>query len=147
MADIKLYYFDARGVAEVSRLVLAFAKQPYEDIRWSMDDWPKYKKESPFGQSPWIEYKGEKRSQSIGISIFLAQKFGLYGKTHLEALRIDEVVYLVRDVRLVWAQVDQEKNPTKKAELETKFEEQDLPKFLDTLLNCWKKTQQRFYRK
>lgn len=44
MADIKLYYFDARGVAEVSRLVLAFAKQPYEDIRWSMDDWPKYKK-------------------------------------------------------------------------------------------------------
>ncbi|PVD21599.1 hypothetical protein C0Q70_17397 [Pomacea canaliculata] len=117
MADIKLYYFDARGVAEVSRLVLAFAKQPYEDIRWSMDDWPKYKKESPFGQSPWIEYKGEKRSQSIGISIFLAQKFGLYGKTHLEALRIDEVVYLVRDVRLVWAQVDQEKNPTKKLTL------------------------------
>lgn len=54
-------------------------------------------------------------SLSLGLyPDLMSLSLGLYGKTHLEALRIDEVVYLVSDVRLVWAQVHQEKNPTKK---------------------------------
>ena len=43
MADIKLCYFDARGFAEVSRLVLALSGQKYEDFRWPREDWPKHK--------------------------------------------------------------------------------------------------------
>lgn len=43
MASIKLYYFDARGRAEVPRMVLALAGKEFEDIRWQREDWPKYK--------------------------------------------------------------------------------------------------------
>ena len=43
MASIKLYYFDARGRAEATRMVLALAGKEFEDIRWSREDWPKYK--------------------------------------------------------------------------------------------------------
>ena len=43
MASIKLYYFDFRGRAEVSRMVLALAGKEFEDIRWQREDWPKYK--------------------------------------------------------------------------------------------------------
>ena len=46
----KLYYFDARGRAEISRFIFAYAGQDYEDVRFSKDDWPKYKASAPFGQ-------------------------------------------------------------------------------------------------
>ena len=50
MANYKLYYFNARGRAELSRLIFAAAGQQYEDFRFEKDDWPKYKAQSPFGQ-------------------------------------------------------------------------------------------------
>lgn len=40
---IKLYYFDMRGRAEVLRLIMAQAQIKYEDIRFTREDWPKYK--------------------------------------------------------------------------------------------------------
>lgn len=39
MAGIKLIYFDARGTAEISRLILAAAGQQFEDIRVKADQW------------------------------------------------------------------------------------------------------------
>ena len=40
---IKLRYFNARGKAEVSRLVLAQAGVEYEDIRFEELEWPAIK--------------------------------------------------------------------------------------------------------
>lgn len=41
MPSYKLYYFNGRGRAEISRLILAAAGVKYEDVRIS--DWPKNK--------------------------------------------------------------------------------------------------------
>ena len=39
----KLIYFDARGRAEVTRMILAAADVKYEDQRIKFEDWPKLK--------------------------------------------------------------------------------------------------------
>ena len=43
MTKIRLIYFNARGRAELSRLILAQAGQEYEDVRISKDEWPAMK--------------------------------------------------------------------------------------------------------
>ena len=45
---IKLTYFNTRGRAEPSRLILAQAGVDYEDIRIEREDWPKYKESKIF---------------------------------------------------------------------------------------------------
>ena len=43
MVNYKLYYFDARGRAELSRMLFAIAHVEYEDIRVEVDEWAKMK--------------------------------------------------------------------------------------------------------
>ena len=108
MCDIKLTYFNARGRAETSRLILAYAGQKYEDCRISfgelihimnfdfvitfLEDLAKLKPSLPYGQVPLLEYKGTTITQSVAIARFLAHEFGLGGKTPLTDANIDEVV-------------------------------------------------------
>lgn len=40
---LKLIYFNARGRAEVSRLLLALGGQEYEDVRIQIENWPQEK--------------------------------------------------------------------------------------------------------
>ena len=35
----KLYYFDVRGGGEAIRMLLKYAKKPFEDVRVSMEQW------------------------------------------------------------------------------------------------------------
>ncbi|CAF4653948.1 unnamed protein product, partial [Rotaria sp. Silwood2] len=58
MSTYKLYYFNGRGRAEVSRLIFAAAGQKYEDIRYERDQWPSHKSEMPLGQIPFLEFAG-----------------------------------------------------------------------------------------
>ena len=44
MAKIKLTYFNAKGRAEIIRLILAHAGVEYEDFRIARDQWPSVKK-------------------------------------------------------------------------------------------------------
>ena len=41
--NIKFTYFDAKGRGELSRLILAHGKVPYEDRRVSGEEWPALK--------------------------------------------------------------------------------------------------------
>ena len=43
MGKMKLYYFNSRGRAELSRLILAQGGADYEDKRIEREDWPKLK--------------------------------------------------------------------------------------------------------
>ena len=40
---IKLTYFDGKGRGELSRLILAYGGQPWEDDRITFENWPELK--------------------------------------------------------------------------------------------------------
>lgn len=130
MASIKLYYFNSAGRGECLRLLLAASGKDWEDVRFTGEDWPnKYKAEAPFGQAPFLEYKGKKYGQSVAIATFLAREFGFGGKTNLESLRIDEVVQLCQDLIACMVKMYYEKDEAKKAEILEKLKNEDAPKF------------------
>ena len=68
MADIKLSYFDARGRAEISRLILAYAGVRYTDQRLTGEQFGSVKAKLPWGQLPTIKYNGTMIAQSNTIA-------------------------------------------------------------------------------
>merc|ERR1712008_133177 len=73
---IKLTYFNGKGRTEPARLILAYAGVDYEDCRIEFEDWPKLKP----------------------IFRFLANEYGLAGKTNLERARADLIADCVGDL-------------------------------------------------
>lgn len=57
---MKLYYFDGYGRAESIRMLLSHAKQEFEDIRLSKEEFAPLKAEGKFefGQLPGLEIDG-----------------------------------------------------------------------------------------
>uniref|UniRef100_A0AC34QIV0 Glutathione S-transferase n=1 Tax=Panagrolaimus sp. JU765 TaxID=591449 RepID=A0AC34QIV0_9BILA len=55
VGQYKLYYFDSRGRGETARLLFHAAGQEFEDVRFSHEQWPEYKPQSPTGKAPWLE--------------------------------------------------------------------------------------------
>ena len=76
MAPVKLTYFNLKGRAELSRLILAEAGVDYEDCRLERDEWAQLKESSfaPFGQLPVLEVDGVVVAQSNSISRLLARR-------------------------------------------------------------------------
>merc|ERR1711997_744712 len=95
---IKLTYFNVRGRDEPARLILAQAGVDYQDIRIEREDWPKVKPTTPCGQIPVLNYNGVEISQSMAITRFMGNEFGLAGKTNLEKARADMIVDCVTDM-------------------------------------------------
>jgi glutathione S-transferase len=133
MSTYKLYYFNARGRAEVSRLILAVAGQNYEDIRYERDQWPAHKSEMPLGQVPVLEFDGVKLPQSGAITRFLAQQFNLAGKDNFEQAKVDAVVDTMNDLMTPFIPTRIEQDETKKQELTKKYFTEELPKHLQNL--------------
>jgi hypothetical protein len=48
MVHYKLSYFDIRGLGEMSRMVLHYAGEKFEDHRVTPDEWPNYKSSTTF---------------------------------------------------------------------------------------------------
>ena len=44
MSNYKLVYFNARGRAELARLIFHAAGQQFEDSRFEISEWPEHKK-------------------------------------------------------------------------------------------------------
>ncbi|KAH9508175.1 Glutathione S-transferase 3 [Bulinus truncatus] len=128
--DIKLIYFNARGRAEISRLVLTAAGQTFQDIRLTRDEWTSKKQDSPFGQLPVLEIDGRKYAQSLAIATYLAREFGLYGQTNEDGLAIDQVVQLSVDFSSSLSRSHRERDEAKKAKLLKKVKEDDAPRYL-----------------
>ncbi|CAF2954304.1 unnamed protein product [Rotaria sp. Silwood2] len=133
MSTYKLYYFNARGFAEVSRLIFAVAGQKYEDIRYEGSEWPTHKSEMPLGQMPVLEFDGTKLPQTLSIARFLAKQFHLAGKDNFEQAKIDAVADTINDLLLKFVPARFEKDETKREELLKKFLAEELPKDLQNL--------------
>jgi len=116
MSDIKLTYFNATGIAETSRLILAHAGVRYTDQRLTDAQFTGVKNKLPYGQLPIAKVDGEFIAQSTAIARLFANQFGLSGRTNLEMAQADEIVDVIND--LIWKraaaikEVDEEKKST-----------------------------------
>jgi len=132
--NYKLTYFNARGRAEIIRLVLTAAGVPFEDKRIEFSEMPALKPSLPFNQIPILEFGDVKMCQSLTIARYLARKYKLAGETDLDQARADMIVDCIEDaLKPVPVFARFEKDPVKKEELKKTYIEQQLPVFLDKL--------------
>merc|ERR1712223_745204 len=141
---IKLTYFGLRGRAEPARLILAHAGVDYEDNRIKKEDWPNLKPKTTLGTLPTLCYDGVEIGQSVAIRRFLANEFGLAGKTNLEKARADMIVDCVGDI-FAGAVAVLKAPADKKAELQAKYEKETIPKGLELLEKLLKQNGSKFF--
>ncbi len=112
---LKLTYFNGKGMAETSRILLAAAQVDYEDFRYPLkiNDWKTYdftrdefdkdkadgKLWRSMGKVPFIEVDGITISQSKAIERYLAYRYGFMGENLLEAGLIDSYCEYLRDFK------------------------------------------------
>ena len=113
--NMKLTYFNGRGLAEVSRLIFAATQAKYEDFRYPLTilDWATCnvvrkefdtdKASGKFWESmdklPILEVDGQIICQSKAIERYLASTFGLMGSNALEAAKIDSLCECILDLK------------------------------------------------
>ncbi|KAJ8302258.1 hypothetical protein KUTeg_021245 [Tegillarca granosa] len=111
MPSYKLTYFAGRGRGELSRLLFAVSGTKFEDVRVEFPDWPALKPKTPLGSLPLLETEGKTLVQSLSIARFLANKFGLLGKTVEDQAIADMIVATCEDVRVNLAPALFEQDP------------------------------------
>jgi len=127
----KLSYFNARAVAEPIRLLLAYVKVPYDDVRVEREDWPKLKETTPWGQMPVLEVDGVQIAQSKAIARYIAKKHGVAGDTELEQAKLDELIDVLDDIRTESVKWWRESDEAKKAELLKTIEGEVYPRYFN----------------
>ena len=112
---MKLVYFNGRGLAEISRILLAIGEEDYEDFRYPLKiiDWSKHQMEKEefekdkaegklvgsLNKVPYLEVDGQVIPQSKSIERYLARKYSLMGDNDIEAVRIDSLCECIRDFK------------------------------------------------
>jgi glutathione S-transferase len=153
---MKLVYFNGRGLAETSRVLFAVAGVDYEDFRYPLTvlDWSIFKmireefdndkKEGKlwdsFDKLPRLEVDGQVIFQSKSIERFIANQYGLFGTTPIEAAFIDSICETIRDFKDSYLKLKNTPSETKDAVIHTYFSE-TLPPLLFSLNNIIKSKQ------
>lgn len=112
---MKLTYFDVRGLAETSRLILAYNNVEYEDFRYPLkvNDWKTHdmtkvefdlaktngELKRSMNKVPFLEVEGQVICQSKAIERYLGRTLGMLGSTELEGAMVDSICEVVRDVK------------------------------------------------
>ncbi|OAD57199.1 Glutathione S-transferase [Eufriesea mexicana] len=109
MPSYKLTYFPVKGLGEPIRFLFSYAGIPFEDDRFTTEDWPKIK------PTPVLEVDGKKVAQSVAICRYLAKQCDLAGKDDWQALEIDSTVDTIHDIRAKLAAYHYEQNAETKA--------------------------------
>ena len=118
---MKLTYFNVRGLAETSRILLALGGEEYEDFRYPLDviDMSKHEmKKDEFDKDkadgklvtslnkvPFLEVDGVTIPQSKSMERFLARRFNMMGSNDVEAAQIDAICESVRDFKDMYQKV------------------------------------------
>ncbi len=144
--QLELTYFNGRGLAETSRILLALADQPYTDTRFPLKviDWSTYSFErnefdkakaegkliKSVGKVPFLTANGSTICQSKAIERYLARRFGFLGSSEEEAAQIDAFCEHIRDIKTSYQSPRKIKDKTEKEQALQKFFSQELPKKL-----------------
>jgi len=115
--ELTLVYFNAKGLAEVSRLLLALAQVQYTDKTYPIevvdpvkhiyirDEFDSDRKDGKFVKSPGgrlpLLHVGDNITipQSKAIERYLAKRYNMMGTDLIEEARIDAVCECVRDIK------------------------------------------------
>ncbi|CAD5216302.1 unnamed protein product [Bursaphelenchus okinawaensis] len=102
MSQYKITYFDARGRAEVARLILKYAGVEFEDHRLQDHSYVgEHRDDFPFGQVPVLTIDGKVHiAQSFAMNRFLAKKYGLAGKDEMEQALVDSYGDFLNDANI-----------------------------------------------
>lgn len=110
-APITLFYFDGRGLAEVSRTALIAAGVPFSDKRYTVTKTESGKFEKPemdidqaagmfnanLGRLPMLHHGDVQIGGSKAILRYICNNFGLVGSNAAEAGKIDCICEIVND--------------------------------------------------
>lgn len=122
-----------RGRAETARIILAFAGVRYTDQRLNSEQFTNVKSKLPYGQLPLLKVDGEVVCQSRSIARYLANQFGLAGKTNMERAQADEIVDAVNDMIEKRVEAMRETDERKKSSLTREFMSDVIPKTMGQL--------------
>lgn len=89
MPEYTLIYFNARGLAELTRWLLAYADITYKDERIEEADWPAKKSTIIGGKVPVLMVDGKPLPQSLAIARYVAKEAGLVPQDNLKAAFCD----------------------------------------------------------
>ena len=93
MTTLKLTYFDVDGGrAEPIRLALHLAGMTFEDYRFSYNDFPQERQQTPLGQVPTLAIDDVTITQSNAILRYVGKQAELYPRDSYQALICDEVM-------------------------------------------------------
>ena len=133
MPTYKLYYFPSRGMAELTRWIFTQADVPYEDIRYTGEDWAAFKPKTPYGAMPVLEIDGKLFGGSGPIARYVAEQHGLAGSDPIENFELATIDDVIVDLVLRMMLFRFEKDKKKKAELKKELDETHFPKYLGIL--------------
>ena len=152
---LKLRYFDARGAAEVSRILLALSGADYDDHRYAIlkkegggFETPEFTADKESGalaanlnRAPLLMVDEQPVGQSKAIERYLAHQGGMMGSSPLEAAIIDSVAEHVRDVKDAQAKkgfgmFNRDKSDEEKAKAKAEWYDTDLPSWLQRIEAC-----------
>jgi len=142
---LKLNYFNGRGLADTSRLILAVVDKKYKDFRYPLEiiDWKTYnmvRKEfgedkasgklwKSMGKLPFLEVDEQVISQSKSIERYLARKYDLMGENDEQGALIDSYCEYIRDFKTAYQTVRKAEN---KEEAMAKWFGETLPEKLSS---------------
>ena len=105
MENVKLIYFNANGRVGLIRAMLAYKKIPFENIMYTMEEWPSKKDNYEFKQLPQLEVNGKKLTQTIAICLYLARQLDLYPKDIYLQYHIDSLLACRDDITRLYRKV------------------------------------------
>eukprot|EP00057_Strongylocentrotus_purpuratus_P003457 XP_003726693.1 PREDICTED: S-crystallin SL11 isoform X1 [Strongylocentrotus purpuratus] len=126
MPQYKLMYFDARGRAEVIRMLFTLKGVEFEDCRMKREEWPAMKDNKemfPLGQVPILIIDGKTMPHGKAINRYLARNLGYYGKTDEQTNVIELVSESVDDIIQKIYPIYYDKDEEKKAKNMQEFKD------------------------
>ena len=105
MENVKLIYFNANGRVGLIRAILSYKKIPFENIMYTMEEWPSKKDNYEFKQLPQLEVNGKKLTQTIAICLYLARQLDLYPKDIYLQYHVDSLLACRDDITRLYRKV------------------------------------------